>query len=234
MFWADKIQRRTVLKLPPCSLGFLKTHINTTHPCVPWVTKRGQTVLLLYRDRLPRRKITPRLVESSMNVVGLIFVSGEPYLNEFVTRELFSHLFFLCWRCFLSMQLPSGFLYLGNWGWSSPGEENKMMLESPNLSSEEFGFHYLCSVLFCWPGVRTRLGGLQTSALSLPEFQNFLDFADYSPLASQDSLLAFSSSKPQFIEAVKVSASTPFCFKKENLKISGYFSFVRWVAKTRI
>lgn len=137
MFWADKIQRRTVLKLPPCSLGFLKTHINTTHPCVPWVTKRGQTVLLLYRDRLPRRKITPRLVESSMNVVGLIFVSGEPYLNEFVTRELFSHLFFLCWRCFLSMRLPSGLLYLGNWGWSSPGEENKMMLESPNLSSEE-------------------------------------------------------------------------------------------------
>ena len=31
-------------------------------------------------------KITD-LVESSMNVIVLIFVSGEPYLNEFLTRE---------------------------------------------------------------------------------------------------------------------------------------------------
>lgn len=173
MFWADKIQRRTVLKLPPCSLGFLKTHINTTHPCVPWVTKRGQTVLLLYRDRLPRRKITPRLVESSMNVVGLIFVSGEPYLNEFVTRELFSHLIFLCWRCFLSMQLPSGFLYLGNWGWSSPGEENKMMLESPSLSSEEVWVPLLvlCVVLLTRGKDETRWVANQLWAY--PNFRTF-------------------------------------------------------------
>lgn len=62
-----------------------------------------EAFLLLYTDRLPRRKITLGLlkkptevecegkitdsVESSLNVVVLILAREESYLNEFLTRE---------------------------------------------------------------------------------------------------------------------------------------------------
>lgn len=91
-----------------------------THPCVPSGTNvdkqfplgligavclkplSGWAFLLLYRDKLPRRKITqavekptgaewegkaPHLAESSINVVGLILVSGEPSQKESLPRE---------------------------------------------------------------------------------------------------------------------------------------------------
>lgn len=161
MFWVDKIQWRTVLKLPPCSLGFLKTHINTTHPCVIWVTKWGQTVPLPCRDRLPRRKITLRLVESSLNVIGFIFVSGEPYLNEFVTRELFPISFSCVDFAFFQCSYHQGFFILGTEGEALQERKTKWCWRAPVSVVREFGFRYLCSALFCCPGVRTRLGGLQ-------------------------------------------------------------------------
>lgn len=102
-----------------------------------------EVFLLLYTDRLPRRKITLGLLKNPQkwsvkesHRLGRkqpescgINPCERRILSEWVfdqrTVTLHSQISFLCSFCFLAMQLPSGFLYLGNWGWSSPGEDNK-------------------------------------------------------------------------------------------------------------
>lgn len=106
---------------------------------------------------------------------------------------LFSPTFSLRSLCFLSMQLPLGFLYLGiegealqegwKWAWRAP----------ISIAGVWVAPAVLWALLLC-------RAEDETSGLSLPKFQRFFHFANYSPLKSQPAQIpfwAFSFSRPQ-------------------------------------
>lgn len=165
------------------------------------------------------RRQKHRLGRKQHECHSLIFVSGQPHPNEFLIREQqryfpisFSYVHFAFSQC----NSHWGFFVLGTEGEALQERRTNDLGGSPSLSSREFRWRYLCSALFGCAGVRMRLGGLQASDLSLPKFQSFLDFADYSSLKSQAAQVpfwAFSVSRPQFMYTMKVSAWTTFCLK---------------------